>query len=130
MERSSGIVTADSTVAASAPLYALVTITCGGARFGNCATGSEGIEIAPPSTMTIAQTLANIGRLMKKSTNTQKLQLIFFDAIQKCGAASFLMGIGQYRSRGRIFDRLFHRHAIREELKSSNNQMVAGLQSI
>src|SRR6185436_12295843 len=69
MACSSGIVTADSTVCAFAPMYTLVTTTCGGERLGNSAIGSVGIAIAPPSTISKAQTVANTGRRMKKSTN-------------------------------------------------------------
>src|SRR5277367_778012 len=69
MACSKGMVTADSTVCALAPIYALVTSTCGGAKSGNCATGSVGMQIAPASTMNNAQTVANTGRSMKKSTN-------------------------------------------------------------
>src|SRR5215813_4311920 len=70
---SSGVVTADSTVCAFAPIYTLVTITCGGANSGNCAMGSVGIAIAPPSTISSAHTVANTGLSMKKSTNTFSL---------------------------------------------------------
>src|SRR5215467_15173569 len=44
MACSSGIVTADSTVCAFAPMYTLVTTTCGGAQLGNWAIGRLGIE--------------------------------------------------------------------------------------
>jgi hypothetical protein len=74
MACSNGMVTADSTAWAFAPMYVLVTITCGGARSGSSAIGSVGIEIAPASTITMAQTVANTGRLMKKSTNTERLR--------------------------------------------------------
>jgi hypothetical protein len=66
---SNGIVTADSTVCALAPMYALVTTTCGGAKSGNCAIGKVGMEIAPAKIIISAQTVANTGRRMKKSTN-------------------------------------------------------------
>jgi len=36
----------------------LETTTCGGAKSGNCAIGSVGMAIAPPSTIRIAQTVA------------------------------------------------------------------------
>src|SRR2546430_674244 len=42
MACSKGIVTADSTVCALAPMYPLLTTTCGGARLGNCAIGKIG----------------------------------------------------------------------------------------
>src|SRR5277367_1919335 len=69
MDCSRGMVTADSTVCALAPIYELVTSTCGGAKSGNCATGSVGMQMAPASTMNNAQTVAKTGRSMKKSTN-------------------------------------------------------------
>src|SRR6266436_9496239 len=72
---SRGIVTADSTVCAFAPMYTLVTTTCGGARFGNCAIGSVGMEIAPARIIISAQTVANTGRRMKKSTNKAGVRL-------------------------------------------------------
>src|SRR5215469_3839863 len=68
---SSGIVTALSTVCALAPMYTLETPTCGGARLGNCAIGNDGITAAPANTISIAQTLANTGRRMKKLANMQ-----------------------------------------------------------
>ena len=62
MDCSRGMVTADSTACALAPMYPLETTTCGGANSGNCAIGSVGIEMAPPSTINSAQTVANTGR--------------------------------------------------------------------
>src|SRR6202049_2739231 len=62
------MVTADSTVCALAPMYTLLTVTWGGARLGNCAMGRVGMEIAPPKMISSAQTVANTGRRMKKST--------------------------------------------------------------
>src|SRR5580698_8115670 len=66
---SSGMVTADSTVCALAPVYPLDTETCGGARSGNCETGRVGITAAPARMMSRAHTVAKTGRRMKKSTN-------------------------------------------------------------
>jgi len=56
-------------------MYTLVTTTCGGARFGNCAIGSVGIEIAPAKIIISAHTVANTGRWMKKSTNKAGFRL-------------------------------------------------------
>src|SRR6266850_6344491 len=67
---SNGVVTAVSTTCALAPLYTALTVTCGGARFGNCAIGSEGMDTAPARIIISAQTVAKIGRRMKKFTNT------------------------------------------------------------
>ena len=39
-----------------------LTTTCGGARSGNCATGSVGIVTAPAKIIRSAQTVAKIGR--------------------------------------------------------------------
>src|SRR5580700_5098123 len=66
---SKGMVTADSTVCALAPTYPLLTLTCGGARLGNCAIGKVGITTAPARMINSAQTVANTGLRMKKSTN-------------------------------------------------------------
>src|SRR6185295_10964459 len=40
---------------------------CGGTMFGNCATGKPRSETMPPSTVTIAITIATMGRRMKKA---------------------------------------------------------------
>src|SRR5918994_2790430 len=66
---SMGIVTADSTVCALAPVYTLETFTCGGASVGYCAIGSVGIAIRPPRMMTSEQTVESTGRRMNVSTN-------------------------------------------------------------
>src|SRR3954453_18663140 len=66
---SRGVVTADSTACALAPTYTLCTCTCGAASSGYWAMGSVGMLTAPTSTITIAQTDAKIGPLMKKSAN-------------------------------------------------------------
>jgi hypothetical protein len=46
----------------------LVTVTCGGASVGYSEIGSVGIETAPARMISSAQTVAKIGRRMKKST--------------------------------------------------------------
>src|SRR5580704_3424108 len=58
---------------APAPVYPLDTETWGGARSGNCETGSVGITAAPARMISRAQTVAKTGRRMKKSTNIRKL---------------------------------------------------------
>src|SRR6185503_567583 len=40
---------------------------CGGTISGNCASGSASIAIRPTMTVTIAMTMATIGRLMKNA---------------------------------------------------------------
>src|SRR5690348_4139346 len=72
MACSSGVVTADSTVSALAPMYTADTDTDGGATSGYCAIGMFGIAMAPASTMTSEHTLARIGRLTNVSTNMIK----------------------------------------------------------
>src|SRR4051794_39853535 len=64
---SSGVATACSIVTASAPVKLPVTMICGGTMFGNCATGSPRSETAPTITVTIAITIATIGRRMKNA---------------------------------------------------------------
>src|SRR5262249_6369164 len=44
-------------------------MTCGGARSGNSAIGNVGMAAPPARMMRRAQTVAKIGRRMKKSTN-------------------------------------------------------------
>src|SRR3954463_16758729 len=39
---------------------------CGGMMSGNCAIGSPCLDTSPASTVTMAMTMATIGRLMKK----------------------------------------------------------------
>jgi hypothetical protein len=63
------MVTAFSTVSASAPTYSLVTETWGGDRVGYIAIGRFGMHTAPLRMISKAQTVANTGRRMKKSTN-------------------------------------------------------------
>src|SRR5271165_2049366 len=62
---SMGVATAFSSVSASAPGYKAHRRISGGAIFGNCATGSLVIVIAPTITVKIAMTIATIGRLIK-----------------------------------------------------------------
>jgi hypothetical protein len=52
----------------------LVTVTCGGARFGYNEIGSVGMQTAPARMINNAQTVAKIGRLMKKSTKAISLR--------------------------------------------------------
>src|SRR5204862_5659775 len=63
---SSGVATDCSMVTASAPGYCAVTVICGGTICGNWATGRSLSATSPPSTVTIAMTIATIGRRMKK----------------------------------------------------------------
>src|SRR6185369_9023410 len=61
---SSGVATDCSIVTASAPVYVVLTMICGGTMSGNWATGSPDIATKPPITVTIAITIATTGRLM------------------------------------------------------------------
>ena len=53
-------------MSASAPGYEVWIWISGGTMSGNCATGRPTIAMSPPRTVTIAMTIATIGRLMKK----------------------------------------------------------------
>src|SRR5262245_2981446 len=64
---SSGVATACSIVWASAPMKVPVTMIWGGTISGNCATGRARSDTSPPSTVTIAMTMATIGRRTKKA---------------------------------------------------------------
>ena len=63
---SSGVATDCSMVSASAPGYCAVTSICGGTICGNSAIGRPPSATTPPSTVTMAMTIATIGRRMKK----------------------------------------------------------------
>ena len=58
-------VTEFSTVSAEAPVYCDEIVTRGGAMSGYCSSGSEEIDNAPASMMTMAMTHAKMGRLIK-----------------------------------------------------------------
>src|SRR6267143_1094291 len=62
---SRGVATDCSIVTASAPVYVVLTMICGGTMSGNWATGSPRMETRPPITVMIAMTIATIGRLIK-----------------------------------------------------------------
>src|SRR5689334_14957309 len=65
-----GVVTVRETLRASAPVYVVVTWTCGGAIGGYWAIGSRDAQMPPMSSISTAVTVAKIGRRMKKSTMT------------------------------------------------------------
>src|SRR6266566_986045 len=73
-------------------------MTCGGARSGNSAMGSVGMEIAPARMMNRAQTVAKTGRRMKKSTNKAgvRLRLEWSRAAHEFEVASGLNCSGLY----------------------------------
>src|ERR1700722_19097057 len=62
-----GVATDCSIVSASAPVYVVVRLTCGGRIWGNWAMGRPSSETTPMSTVRIAMTIATMGRRMKKA---------------------------------------------------------------
>src|SRR5216684_4347191 len=125
---SSGIVTADSTVCAFAPMYPLLTTTCGGANSGNCAMGKDGIAIAPPRMISSAHTVANTGLSMKKSTNTVSLasdlevcSYDFWKSVRRSGFAVCRRCSG-------IPSLLHHRHSVLHELRAGRDDVLSALQ--
>src|ERR1700676_1698465 len=60
-----GVATACVRVFASAPGYVAVTRISGGTILGNCEVGSDVSETIPRMTVTMAMTIATIGRLIK-----------------------------------------------------------------
>src|ERR1051325_9484345 len=62
---SSGVATDCSIVCASAPVYVVLTMICGGTMSGNWATGNPAIATKPTMTVTMAMTIATTGLLMK-----------------------------------------------------------------
>src|SRR6267378_1544847 len=62
---SSGVETDCSIVTASAPMYVVETLTCGGTISGNWARGRLRMAIRPTMTVRMAITIATIGRSMK-----------------------------------------------------------------
>src|SRR5580658_6632054 len=61
-----GVATDCSIVIASAPVYVVVRLTCGGRICGNCAIGRPSSDTTPSRTVRMAMTIATIGRRMKK----------------------------------------------------------------
>src|SRR6476620_10495548 len=76
---SSGVATDCSMVSASAPGYCAVTVICGGTIWGNCATGRPRSATIPPRTVTMAMTIATIGRRMKKRDMSVALRRLRVD---------------------------------------------------
>src|ERR1700692_1777245 len=60
-----GVATACDRVLASAPGYVAVTRISGGTILGNCEVGSDTSDTTPRMTVTMAITIATIGRVMK-----------------------------------------------------------------
>src|SRR5262245_63694000 len=66
-----GVATDCSTTSAEAPGYVVSTRIVGGARLGYCSMGSFNNVATPSKTVTIAMTIATVGRRMKKSDMDQ-----------------------------------------------------------
>src|SRR6185437_3848189 len=123
MASSRGIVTAFSTVSASAPIYAALTVTSGGASVGYIDMGSVGRHTAPARMMSRAHTVAKTGRRMKKSTNKMKP---LSRSCPGCGYAED----GRPRSGpGFLAADWHHWHIIHQELRSRNNHAIARCKS-
>ena len=84
-----GVATDCSIVTASAPGYVVETMICGGTMSGNCATGSPPIATRPAMTVTIAMTIATIGRPMKNRDTGY-----FLEAVGVAGAVGSGAGFG------------------------------------
>ena len=63
---SNAVATDCSTFKAFAPVKVALTCTIGGVIFGYCSVGNPNIDIKPTMTITMAITIATIGRLTKK----------------------------------------------------------------
>src|SRR5271155_5536709 len=86
-----GVATDCSIVSASAPVYVVVTLTCGGRICGNCAIGSPSSDTMPRITVKMAMTIATIGRRMKKFDTALSFQF-FVAARLDAGAAAAVGG--------------------------------------
>src|SRR5262245_134681 len=91
--------------------------------------GRVGMEIAPASTMTMAHTVANTGRLMKKSTNTERLRhnnVVAPGILDSSELVGRLFGTGLCGLC--VGRRLFgYRRSVFQELRARNDQVIAGL---
>src|SRR6185437_9269839 len=123
MASSRGIVTAFSTVSASAPIYAALTVTSGGASVGYIDMGSVGRHTAPARMMSSAQTVAKTGRRMKKSTNKLK------PLSRSCPGCGYAEDGHAQSGSGFLAANWHHRHIIHQELSSRNDYAIARCQS-
>src|ERR1700742_3290319 len=73
---SMGVATACSMVVASAPVYVVVRLICGGRICGNCAMGSPTSETTPMSTVMMAMTIATMGRRTKNADIERPLSVL------------------------------------------------------
>src|SRR5215813_4181964 len=119
---SSGVATDPSIVIASAPVYVVVTLICGGTMSGYCAVGSFDIATAPAIVIRIAMTIATIGRRTKKAP-TGLLPGLF-------GGARFRgFGLGRLGGGAAGFLR-DDRHARPHALQALDDDPVARLQAL
>src|SRR6187397_415803 len=81
---------------------------CGGTMFGNCATGSDRSDTRPPRTVTIAITIATIGRRMKNAAMSA--------ASSPGGVRRVWLGgdLGAFRRRARVDDHTIARRQATE----------------
>src|ERR1700674_5159756 len=116
---SRGMVTADSTTCAFAPTKLLLTVTCGGARVGYSEIGRVGMQTAPARIISRAQTVAKIGRFMKKSTKSAR-PVHWLSHSQPDYFSENRFGLG---------DRL-HGRAVDQELDTRDDDLFPGLQAV
>src|SRR5216117_4038425 len=88
----------------------LCTVTWGGARAGNCAMGRVGMDTAPARMIISAQTVAKMGRRMKKSAN--------ISPESRRSLLTVCASTGSQRP---------HRGAVPQELGAGDDDAVAGV---
>ena len=89
------------------------------------------MEIAPPRIIIKAQTVAKTGRRIKKSTNKRRFRLPLdingeVHSIAALAPSTLVRGLSSGVG-GYILNLLRHRHAVLQELRAGDNQVVAGL---
>ena len=89
-----GVATDCSMVTASAPVNVVLRLICGGMICGNCAMGSPSSDTAPISTVTIAMTIATMGRRMKNAEITSAPLGLGRRAAAAAALAGALIGCG------------------------------------
>src|SRR6476469_5426750 len=101
---SSGVATDCSIAMASAPVYVVDAMICGGMIDGNCATGSPFIATRPPMIVMIEMTIATIGRAMKNRDTGYLAPADEADAGVDAGdTAAAAIGFGSTTAPGRTF---------------------------
>src|SRR5579859_4346519 len=111
-----GVATDCSIVSASAPVYVVVRLTCGGRICGNCAMGRPTSATTPMRTVRIAITIATIGRLTKNDDT---------------GRDSLILGGGCGRRRGPLGGGLgVHQRAVGDLLNAVDDDAIALFQAL